>query len=78
MKQIVDGYLYDTEKATLLYTASSYRRTRKYYVTDKGTYFCFYQNVGEIKTIDESVIKEILAEHDTDKYIELFGAVEEG
>lgn len=78
MKQIIDGLLYDTDKATLIYKDNNPIRPREYYKTEKGTYFCYYVNVGIINIIREQVIKDILAERMVDKYIELFGNVEEG
>lgn len=78
MKQIIDGKLYDTEKATLIYADNDLWKPRNYYQTNKGTYFCWYRRNGKLDIVDENIIKSILAEHDVDKYIELFGAVEEG
>lgn len=78
MKQIIDGKIYDTNKATLIYADNDFWKPRIYYQTNKGTYFCWYKRNGKLDIVNEDIIKEVLAEHDVDKYIELFGAVEEG
>lgn len=78
MKQIIDGKLYDTSKATLIYIDNDLWKPRNYYQTNKGTYFCWFRRNGKLDIVDESIIKSVLAEHDVDKYIEIFGAVEEG
>ncbi len=80
MRKIVNGKVYDTETATLVYSGvfGALNVRRDYYVTKKGTYFCHYFSVGKIEVCSEDFIASILAERDVDKYIELFGAVEEG
>ena len=79
MKQIVDGLLYDTDKATSIFEDTrNPRKPREYFQTDKGTYFCWYKLVGEIHVVDESYVRDLLAKCDPDKYVALFGAVEEG
>ncbi len=74
MKKIVDGLVYDTDKSELIYT--DLIKNRELYKTKKGRYFMLYAT-GEIAPKTEESVMEYLAEHDVDKYIELFGEVEE-
>lgn len=74
MRKIVQGKLYDTDKATLIYVQKTFNRL--WYVTEKGNYFVVFGN-GSIIPQTEEEVKEFLAEHDVDKYMELFGEVEE-
>lgn len=78
MQKIIDGKLYDTEKAELICRIKNIRYVRDYYRTNKGTFFCHYVTVGKMELINENVIKDILAEVDVNKYIDLFGDVAEG
>lgn len=78
MRQIIKGKIYDTDKSELIYRDNDIWQPRIYYRTQKGTFFCHYKRVGRLDVISDEVMMEILAEKDPDKYIELFGAVEEG
>lgn len=78
MRFIVDNKLYDTDKATLIYSEYKIRNRRDYYKTHKGTYFVHYVSKGEIAIVSEEDIRDLLAIKDVDKYIELFGIVDEG
>ena len=78
MKKIIDDKLYDTEKATLIFTDTLNRKQRDYYVTNKGTYFCHYVSVGNIEIVAEREVKELLAERDIEKFLKLYPDVEEG
>jgi hypothetical protein len=49
---------------------------RKIFRTEKGNFFLFYPN-REIVPKTKEDIKEYLGLNDTEKYIELFGDVEE-
>ena len=74
MKAIIDGKLYDTDKAELIYTEVVDRRTKRYYyMTAKRAFFCYYSKTKEIKVKTEAEIRELLGKHDVDKYIEIFG-----
>ena len=74
MKKIIDGKMYDTETSEIIYI-NEYTN-RRMYRTRKGNYFFMYPN-GEIVPKTEDEVKIFLGENDTDKYIELFGNVEE-
>jgi len=76
MKKIINGLLYDTDKAELLWTERLFRKVRNYYRTEKKNYFCVYAN-KEIYPMTEDEFKEYLGEKDPDRYIELFGSPEE-
>jgi hypothetical protein len=74
MKKIIHGYLYDTDTATIIYEDKPKRRT--YYMTENRHYFVVYRT-KEFGVKTEEDIKELLGNNDVDKYIELFGDVEE-
>lgn len=73
MKKIVDGLLYDTDKAELIYFDDVKDRTL--YRAENGHFFTFYRNGQIIPRTDEAV-KAYLGQRDVNKYIELFGNVE--
>ena len=74
MRAIVDGLLYDTDKSELVHIDSITKR--RLYRTPGGCFFSMYPN-GEIvpKTVENT--KVYLGEKNVEKYIELFGEVEE-
>jgi len=74
MQKIVDGLLYDTETATQVYFDEV--NNRRLFMTDKGNFFTFYGN-GEIVPKNRDSVKEYLGKYDVNKYIEIFGNVEE-
>lgn len=90
MKWIIDGKLYNTETAKevcrynkighpqLCYSESGIPWDYILYVTKNGQYFEFYKRKKEIKLVDNSFVKALLAKIDTDLYAKLFGKVEEG
>lgn len=75
MKKIINGLLYDTEKATLIFTSTDKRR--QYYRTKNGNFFVVYRT-GEFAIKREEDMREFLGENAPDKYIEIFGNVKEG
>jgi len=75
MKRIINGYLYDTETADLIYT--DFDRNRRYYATNNYRYFVALSN-GLIMTVSVETIKMLLGTYDINKYIELFGEPKEG
>lgn len=75
VQRIVDGYIYDTETATLLYTESG--KNVKYYMTAKRRFFVYYSN-NEFQVVTEAVMKDFLGKYDIAKYIEIFGEPQEG
>ena len=74
MRKVVGGLLYDTDKSELIYT--DHVKNRMLYKTKKGRFFMLYQT-GEIEERSEENVMTYLAERDVDKYMELFGKVEE-
>ena len=72
MKAIINGLLYDTEKANLICEPDEHHTM---YMTEKGNLFMLYN--GVISCADNETLKKFLAEELPDKYIELFGEVEE-
>lgn len=79
MKKIIDGKLYNTDTATFIITLYSGARNsqRDYYKTPKGAFFVHYVRTNTLDLISENTMKALLAEHDVDKYLELFGDEEE-
>lgn len=77
MKTIIDGKLYDTEKAKLVYgDGAGYG----IYHTAKGAWFSgefLTANTRIIKPIPESEVKNIIGRNNTELYVELFGEPEE-
>ena len=91
MKAIINKKLYDTDKATEIFsTLDQYlgstlgidlirsRRT-KIYKTKNGNYFMTC-NTQIIKTMSEKEVKEYILNKDIEKYLKLFGSdgIEEG
>lgn len=76
MKAIINGLLYDTEKADCVGTYKNrYFDTCDVYKTKNNRVFIEKAEGGFI--IDENEVKEIIGQYCPDKYIELFGEVEE-
>ena len=78
MQQIINDKLYDTDTAELIYSYKDPLKERDYYRSKMGAFFVHYIGIGKMELVDEQIIKDILAERDVSKYIELFGAVAEG
>lgn len=78
MQQIINDKLYDTDTAELIYSYKDPLKERNYYRSKMGAFFVHYIGIGKMELVDEQVIKDILAERDVSKYIDLFGAVAEG
>lgn len=79
MKAIINGLMYDTDKATVLHHGEGYAL----YMTAKGAFFIVYRGSGdndtssiiEIPPIDQ--VLEMLGKYQPDKYIYIFGDVED-
>ena len=74
MQKIIDGLLYDTDKAELLYYEE--KTDRWLYKGENGHYFMYFLN-GVISPKSEEFVKDYLGQRDIDKYIELFGEVDD-
>lgn len=92
MKKIIGNKLYDTEKAIKIYSFRQKRKTGTFmdkniyswfdvvvYKTKKNNYFFYGSTEDEqfIEAVSEAKIKRIVKKLNADKYIELFGEVEE-
>lgn len=75
MKQIIDGFLYDTDTAEQIYLET--QRNVGYYMTSKRKFFVAY-STGEIRVVDENFVRDFLGKNDINKYIEIFGEPQEG
>ena len=74
MKKIINGKMYDTDTSEEIYLDEN--KNRHIFKTMKGNYFLLYSN-GEIVPKTENEVKELLGLYNADRYIELFGEVEE-
>ncbi|WP_173917710.1 hypothetical protein [Halobacillus sp. Marseille-Q1614] len=83
MRKVIDGKLYDSEKADLVYEFQKYANVNSTYGQTKawGKTQLFKRNwsyfaedktsANELNKLDENALKEILA-HDPEKYQEFF------
>lgn len=93
MKQIINNKLYDTNKTTHIFSfrqnypyESIFQKgiyfnnwkEVEYLKTEKGTYLLHNTDDKKVEIVQEDEVKDTLKKLDTDKYIELFGEVEEG
>ena len=74
MKAIIDGRLYDTEKARKVGTLECV--PCEVYKTGNGNLFLLEKFIG-ITNADQDEIREMIGIQDPDLYISLFGEVEE-
>ena len=70
MKRVINGLLYDTDAANLIFTEED--TNRKLYKTPNGNFFTLYPT-GEIRAKTEEAAKDYLGRYDVEKYIEVFG-----
>ena len=93
MKKIIDGKLYDTEKAEVVFTFkrkyqdpciwskeivfNTWERAC-YLKTQKGAFLYYCEDRKELELIDETEVKRVIQQVDPDRFIELYGEVEEG
>ena len=75
MQRILDGYIYDTDKAILLWFDES--NGRRYFATPNSRYFVVFPT-GEFKVVTVDFVKSILGIHDIARYKEVFGEPKEG
>lgn len=73
MQKIVNGLLYDTKAAEIVYVEEDTKRVL--YKTLNGNFFTLYAN-GEIIPKTEESAKQYIGKHSVKKYIELFGEIE--
>lgn len=75
MQRIIDGVLYDTDNALLLYFDEG--NGRKYYQTPNRGYFILFPT-GEIMVSNREFMQNLLGQYDIQRYIEIFGTPKEG
>lgn len=93
MKKIINGKIYDTEKAEVIF---SFRRkytdpiiwkpgyvhveweSAQYLKTQKGTFLFYCESREDLKVIDEKEVKDVIEKLDPDRFMELYGELEEG
>ena len=74
MQRVIDGLLYDTATAEIIYIEEDTKRIL--YQTPNGNFFTLYAN-GEIIPKTEESTKDYLGKHNVDMYIKLFGEPED-
>lgn len=93
MKKIIDGKIYDTEKAEVIF---SFRRKymdpimwqknlahveyvpAQYLKTQKGTFLFYCERREDLKVVKEEEVKNVIEKLDPDRFMELYGELEEG
>lgn len=75
MKQIINGKMYDTEKAECILTMHNGSPTIYIYMTNNGAFFA--ERGYNLDIVSKESVKNFLGRYDIDKYIELFGEPEE-
>ena len=94
MKAIIDNKLYDTEKAEKVFSFIRKKQGAEnifrpgyvfidkcncvFYRTAKGAYFEADKTREEISLVGKDEVKRVIRKLSPDRYIELFGEVEEG
>ncbi|PNX51332.1 MAG: hypothetical protein BV456_03530 [Thermoplasmata archaeon M8B2D] len=93
MKKIIEGKIYNTENAKIIFEfirkyndpiscmpgySHSTWEDAKYLKTLKGTFLYYCEKRKDLEIITEDDIKKIIGRLNPDKYIELFGELEEG
>ena len=73
MKKIVNGLLYDTDKAEKIMEFAS----RRVYKTANGRLFMTHDVLDQITCTNMNLIKTFIGENNADLYIKLFGEVQE-
>lgn len=93
MKKIIEGEIYDTEKAEVIF---SFRRKyqdpiawkpgyvfntwedARYLKTQKGTFLFYCKSRKDLKVVKEEEVKNVIERLDPDRFMELYGELEEG
>lgn len=75
MKKIIKGYLYDTDKSTIIHEDK--KDGKIWYRTKNNRYFILYSRVGMIEPTSAEAVMAHLGECNIDDYIKEFGEVEE-
>lgn len=93
MKKIINGKIYDTEKAEVIF---SFRRKyqdpivwkpgyvfntwedAQYLKTQKGIFLFYCARREDLKVVEEKEVKDVIEKLDPDRFMELYGELEEG
>lgn len=93
MKKIINNKIYDTEKCDIIYTFRKNYPIPCLFIegyqfnnfidtqilrTKKGTYLEYCKEKNILNIVNEKWVKDLIKRLDADKYIELFGKLEEG
>lgn len=93
MKKIINDKLYDTDKAEVIFSFKrKYKDScvwskeitfntwepAQYLKTPKGAFLYYCENRKELELLEEVEVKRVIQQVDPDRYMELYGAVEEG
>ena len=88
MRYIIDGLMYDTETAEVVYKYIYDHTTPRFlkpsepiyqtiYKTKNGRYFVWSDDLDFLYSIDEYEVKHKILDNDIDKYEEIFGEIPE-
>lgn len=75
MKEIIDGKLYDTKKSEKICDINF--TTHSIWRTQKGSLFLFNNMLMRISNVNQDILKNLLGKENPEKYIELYGDIEE-
>lgn len=93
MKKIINNKLYDTDKAEVIFSFKRKYKDQcvwskeitfntwepaQYLKTPKGAFLYYCENRKELELLEEVEVKRVIQQVDPDRYMELYGAVEEG
>ena len=74
MRKIINGKMYDTDTAEVIYSEIHLFKRRTLYRTKKGSWFLFYHANNEIVPMTDEEVMEFLGERDEciDIYLKYF------
>lgn len=75
MQRIINGYLYDTDNAILVWFDEA--KGRSYYTTSNSRFFVVFAT-GEFQVCTTDFVKNLLGKYNIERYIEIFGTPKEG
>lgn len=93
MKKIINDKLYDTDKAEVIFSfkrkyqdpcvwskdiAFTTWEHAQYLKTPKGAFLYYCESRKELELLEEVEVKRVIQRVDPDRYMELYGEVEEG
>lgn len=93
VKKIIGGKIYDTDKAEVIFSfRRKYQdpvawkpgyvfntwEDAQYLKTSKGTFLFFCERREDLQIVKEEKVKKVIGDLDPDRFMELYGELEEG